>query len=179
MLCTLCVVLCAVLFIVIAYHMCCCSRYDLAGYIILGGEGLQYNLSAVDALAREAAIYESEVQVLDMGFFVAGESITHGLVKQSLDGYISGSGTSDIRFARQLDSSKTKRPLNEVCANCYASGARDGAVTGTCMAGALMICSACKTVGYCCRECQKAHYKYHKAYCARLIAAGKVSGSKK
>ena len=33
------------------------------------------------------------------------------------------------------------------------------------------LCSACHQIGYCSRECQKAHWKVHKAWCKRNKAA--------
>ena len=33
------------------------------------------------------------------------------------------------------------------------------------------LCSACHQIGYCSRECQKAHWKVHKAECKRHKSA--------
>ncbi|EPT00605.1 hypothetical protein FOMPIDRAFT_1162970 [Fomitopsis schrenkii] len=46
------------------------------------------------------------------------------------------------------------------CANCHAVKDK-----------ALMICSRCKLAQYCSKECQKAHWSYHKIWCKTASAA--------
>ncbi|KIV89643.1 hypothetical protein PV10_07029 [Exophiala mesophila] len=52
-----------------------------------------------------------------------------------------------------------------VCANCFTAGLQKS----------LKRCSACTLVDYCSRECQKAHWSKHKAFCH--LAQGKGSKS--
>jgi hypothetical protein len=47
--------------------MLCCTmrtRWDLAGYLTLGGEGDSYDLRAVAALAAEAEAYAAKLDLL-------------------------------------------------------------------------------------------------------------------
>eukprot|EP00804_Cyclotella_cryptica_P013918 CCRYP_002436-RA/>CCRYP_002436-RA protein AED:0.29 eAED:0.29 QI:0/-1/0/1/-1/1/1/0/523 len=54
---------------------------------------------------------------------------------------------------------KTKKQSESVCENCQAN-----------VAGKLQQCSRCKSVIYCGRDCQKAHWKEHKMVCKDLAA---------
>lgn len=51
-------------------------------------------------------------------------------------------------------SRKTAREKFSQCHNCYNS-----------ISGSIKLCSGCKKVCYCNRECQKAHWKIHKQSC--------------
>ena len=71
--------------------------------------------------------------------------------------------------AKQLAEAKLQKKLAEaaaptapsrVCANCKVEA-------GT------KICAACRQVGYCSGDCQKAHWKIHKADCKRWCQAAK------
>ncbi|KAI0061833.1 hypothetical protein BV25DRAFT_1916499 [Artomyces pyxidatus] len=42
-------------------------------------------------------------------------------------------------------------------------------VCDTCASGALRRCSRCQNVSYCCKVCQKIHWKDHKAWCTRVV----------
>jgi len=63
--------------------------------------------------------------------------------------------------------------LGELCENCLKHPSKvrhpnDGVRCDTCLTGdeTLRKCNACKLVRYCSRECQKAHWKEHKDFCA-------------
>ena len=45
-----------------------------------------------------------------------------------------------------------------MCASCHTPHAKQ-------------LCSRCKTVRYCCRDCQVSHWKAHKAHCKKMVAA--------
>ena len=60
-----------------------------------------------------------------------------------------------------------------------SSTAASGAVRGGCamcgaLAGKLKRCTACKSVSYCSRECQMAHWTEHKMVCKQLQAQGQT-----
>jgi hypothetical protein len=40
------------------------------------------------------------------------------------------------------------------------------------------VCSGCRTARYCCRECQKQHWKQHKPVCTALAAAAAPAAAK-
>lgn len=60
--------------------------------------------------------------------------------------------------------------MAEVCATCKRSAVDAGV-------SALLRCSACKAVHYCCAEHQKAHWKDHKMACRRPAGDGRESES--
>ena len=68
------------------------------------------------------------------------------------------SATQRDYFLRQYNSTH--------CQNC-------GKDCGT----SLMLCSGCKSVGYCSRECQKSHWKFHKPTCKETQKEIKAKGS--
>jgi hypothetical protein len=141
--------------------VCSVYRYDLAGYIMLGGNGRKYNIDSVASLAKEAFSLQMEVGRVGMDFFIAGESIMHGFVTQSLKAHVPNSGT--LHFARELKASDTRKPLSSMCACCYIGST---ASTASGPEVKLLSCSACSQASYCSRACQKAHYKFHKEHCA-------------
>ncbi|RUP49902.1 hypothetical protein BC936DRAFT_141047 [Jimgerdemannia flammicorona] len=79
-----------------------------------------------------------------------------------------------------LSSKLPSEKISTSCANCHAEKRKGDPDK------ALMICSACRSVWYCSRECQKAHYKSaHKRVCEEMraingvVVVGKENGKPK
>ena len=54
---------------------------------------------------------------------------------------------------------------------------RTGCAAKDCLKTGLTSCAACTSVKYCSAECQKAHWKSHKAYCKKQIAAAEAKAA--
>lgn len=55
---------------------------------------------------------------------------------------------------------KARKEGERMCANCSACSDESG--------GKLLVCSRCKVICYCCRDCQVQHWKEHKEECINL-----------
>ncbi|KAF1949232.1 hypothetical protein CC80DRAFT_279229 [Byssothecium circinans] len=70
-------------------------------------------------------------------------------------------GTTSSMNETPEASSSSSQPESPptICAQCQASPS------------SLKQCNKCKSISYCSKECQKAHYKMHKKECAKLAQA--------
>jgi len=77
--------------------------------------------------------------------------------RMMLDAYSQGMGMP-LRKTVDADGTAQEKMTNQHCANCFKSNQT-------------FRCSTCKSVWYCDRACQVAHWKKHKVDCKRLLSA--------
>jgi len=69
--------------------------------------------------------------------------------------------TDTLGFERIPITSEQRDSLARRCANCGVAASPTVK---------LSLCSRCRSVEYCCRDCQKQHWKTHKAACNQIVA---------
>ena len=143
------------------------ARLELAGAIMLGGEAVPlpsaprvFNVGEVRTLYREAKERQAAADVCGLKWHVADETSCYRLIRDFLRS-VEAQGLPDSAMM-SCTSMKRKSDWNG-CTSCGLDPIREGGDNG------LKVCSGCKMVRYCSRECQKEHWRAgHKRECAAL-----------